>query len=491
MAQAFALLGMAMTSCTDQDYKELDKGSEELKLSASATEVTLEESAHASTAVEFSWTTGTNHGTGNRISYTLELAEAGTAFADPYIAREDVLQSYSWNPTVEQLNGILIDRLGARPGIPFDLEARITATVAGENEPQVATLGMVVTPYQPVTEELFIIGSATPNGWSADNSQVMTRTDNGIFTWTGNLTEGEFKFIIKKGEFVPAYCNNGEGGLVYRATLDDPDLNFEFKQSGTFRIDVNLLTLTMTITESQGEAPEFTEMYLVGNMTDWNFVAMEQDPLDPFIFKLGYYFDRGGEFKFGTASGSWENMFKATFANAPYTSQEMDFVNGFDPDNKWFLNDDEINRTYRIAVDQRPGQQRMLMTPFEPYGEMYLVGSATPNGWDLGNATPMTQDAANPNVFTWTGHLGEGELKFSCDRKSDWNGAWFLAPVNNAEPTGEPQTAIFIDKSDDWYSKMYTQISVGDTDLKWNIKEAGNYTITLDQLHDKVTITRQ
>ena len=140
---------------------------------------------------------------------------------------------------------------------------------------------------------------------------------------------------------------------------------------------------------------------------------MSQDPLDPFLFRLGVFFTKGGEFKFGTADGSWENMYKAAHANAPYTDPEVEFIKGFDPDNKWVLNAAETNLAYKICLDIRPGAERMLMTLFTPYTEMYMVGDATPNGWDLGNATPMTQDASDPNIFTWSGHLNAGEMKFS------------------------------------------------------------------------------
>jgi len=72
----FALLGCAaLSACVDDDYMELDKGQNELVLTASKTEVVLNEQAHADDALELSWTTGTNYGTGNKISYTLELAD--------------------------------------------------------------------------------------------------------------------------------------------------------------------------------------------------------------------------------------------------------------------------------------------------------------------------------------------------------------------------------------------------------------------------------
>ena len=124
---------------------------------------------------------------------------------------------------------------------------------------------------------------------------------------------------------------------------------------------------------------------------------------------------------------------------------------------------------------------------------MYMVGSAAPNGWDLSNATALT--LVDDSLFTWTGTLNAGELKFSCDKQADWNGAWFMPAVADQVPTGQPEQLLFIDKNEESLTRyQYAQsenVNVSDIDLKWIIEEAGTYTITLDQLHDRVTIIKQ
>lgn len=487
LAAAAAFL---LPSCSDNDYTELDKGSAELALSASKASVVLDEKDHATEALALSWTTGTNHGTGNRISYTLELAEAGTGFAAPCIIKDAQQQVYDWKPSVAELNEIALNRFGTEPGQTITLDARVTAVVTGLDDVQTAETSFSITPYEPVSETLFLIGDATPNGWSADNATVMNRSDNGVFTWTGNLTPGSFKFITTLGQFLPSYNNNGDGQLVYRTSDDQPDLQFSVTEAHCYKIDVNLLDLTVSCRQTEGVTPPYDHLYFVGNETDWGFRPMSQDPLDPFLFRIGVFFTKGGEFKFGTADGSWENMYKAANANAPYTDPEVEFIKGFDPDNKWVLAQSETNLAYKICLDIRPGAERMLMRLFTPYTEMFMVGDATPNGWDLGNATPMTQNAADPNIFTWSGRLNTGEMKFSPDKQDDWNGAWFMAASEGEAPTGATQKVIFINKSDDTCQEQYNDISVGSVDLKWRITEAGNYTITLNQLLEEVTIVR-
>jgi len=490
LATAALSMMMALTSCSDNDYTELDKGESPLALTASTTNVVLQEKNHALEAIALEWTTGTNLGTGNRISYTLELAEAGTAFANAYVVKDNEQQVYNWNPTVDQLNYILCNDMGIAPGATANLEVRLTANVTDIDAPQVATADFTATTYRPVTETLYLIGDATPNGWSADNATEMTRTDNGIFTWTGNLTAGSFKFITDLGNFLPSYNNNGNGGLVYRTADDQPDEKFEVTEAHCYKVDVDLLNLTVTYTQTEGIEPPYSTIYFVGNETDWGFRPMAQDPIDPFLFRIGVFFTKGGEFKFGTSEGSWENMYKAPRDNASYTDSEVMFVKGFDPDPKWVLQSNETNLAYKICLDTRPSAERMMMHPFTPYTEMYMVGDATPNGWDLGNATAMTPDAADAMVFTWSGYLNAGEIKFSPDKQSDWNGAWFMATAENEAPTGTPQRMLFINKSDNACQEQYKDVAVGGIDLKWRIEQAGNYTITLNQLTEEVTFAR-
>jgi hypothetical protein len=130
---------------------------------------------------------------------------------------------------------------------------------------------------------------------------------------------------------------------------------------------------------------------------------------------------------------------------------------------------------YKIKLDTR--DMKIDIVPFIPFEMIYLVGDATPNGWDIGNATTMTA-TADPYKFTWTGTLNTGELKFTCDKQDDWNGAWFLASEADKTPTGQEE------------QMLYNYPGAG-VDYKWRITEAGTYQIELDQLKETVTIKKQ
>lgn len=488
------LLGCVVAASCTEDLTELNKGHDVLTLTATAQEIVLAETNHADEAVTLNWTTGTNHGTGNRISYTLDIAKAGTDFANPYSV-ELGNGVYSWSRTVEQFNTLLTQDLGIAFGETADFEARVTATVAGyeEAQKQISTVSFKARTYQPASRTLYLIGDATPTGWNADKPTVMELIETGIFEWTGKLSSnGGFKFITTIGNFLPSYNRDAasEGmKLIYRTDDNQPDEKFTVEEDGTYRVTVDLLRLTVAITEVTEGGWRFDEIFFVGNFTSWNFVPMTPDALRPNLFHYGEVFEwkDGGEFKFGTQQG-WDNMFFAAEANAPYTSTGVIYNNS--TDTKWLLRQEECGKAYKISLDITKDNEKMIMKPFTAYENIYLVGDAAPGGWNLGNAVAMQPSGDNPFVFIWTGSLAAGELKLSCDKKSDWMGAWFMPDADGKEPTGELENMVFVDKSDDDFKALYPDVNINDVDMKWKITQAGVYTITVNQLKHTIIIAR-
>lgn len=483
---ALAALMLIMVGCRE-NFTELDKGTKgplalTLKTDAS---LVLDEHNHAKDGLSLEWTTGTNNKTGNAILYTLQMAKAEDAYENGITLLEDAKHIYTYAISVEDFNTIVRDSFKVNVGEATNFKFRVNAHGIGFDN-QLAEVEQTVTAYQPVTSVLYLIGDATPGGWSLEALTPMERSDNGIFTWSGHLGVGNFKMVPEKN-FLPSY-NKGatETTIVYRGSDGDPDEQWTIANAGDYTVKVNLLDLVIEIKEGAVLRPRWNQLFLIGNETDWNFWEMVPDPLDPFLFRLGWNFVKGGEFKFGTESGNWANNLKATSDNAPYTQQSMMYVPGFDPDMKWNLLDTELG-AYKICVDIRDGNERMIMTPFTPYEQLWMIGDATAAGWTLDNAVELTKGEGY--TFTWTGHLDAGELKFTCDRKGDWSGAWFMSNEANKAPTGEEEHILFIDKSSDDCKAQYLETNISDVDLKWKIQEAGNYTITLDQLKETVIIT--
>ena len=88
---------------------------------------------------------------------------------------------------------------------------------------------------------------------------------------------------------------------------------------------------------------------------------------------------------------------------------------------------------------------------------LWLVGSATTGGWDLGNATMILPSDDNPMVFRGTVDLLEGEMKIAVNKYTGYN-----------------QTFYQSDAADK------TKMVFGGADNKWNIAKAGQYDVEAD-----------
>ena len=99
-----------------------------------------------------------------------------------------------------------------------------------------------------------------------------------------------------------------------------------------------------------------------------------------------------------------------------------------------------------------------------------MVGDATPNGWDIANATPMVQNSNNLYQFTYDGILTPGDFKFPVNRNTDWAQDMFMRDPTSADS-----------------SKIYLHHGGASDDVKWHIAKGGWYHITLDLANNTIS----
>ncbi|WP_187263767.1 SusF/SusE family outer membrane protein [Pontibacter beigongshangensis] len=464
------LVSVFASSCEKDIYEEFDMAlNKPLELSTSKEEVVLQEALAASEAIAFSWTSGSNYGTSSGITYKLYLDKQGNNFQDAVMVdmgRSSFEKKYS----MQELNSLLLSQVNLVPGVEAAVEAKVVTKVLGTDYSDSTTTVIRVTPYQPVTTTLFLIGDATPNSWSTDNATPMTLSSAGPgrFTWQGRLNEGEFKFITTLGSFLPSY-NKGasDSQLVLRTSDSEPDEKFRIEQSGVYSISVNLLDHTISITEGAG--PAYSELWIVGDATPkgWdldNADEMTQSDSDPFVFTYLDYLN-AGELKIATAKDWGTPFYRPTVENAPITSTAVQLSAG-EPDNKWRIAQAGV---YKITLNL----QTMTIV-FAPV-DVYMIGDAGPNGWDIAVPEPMSKSGS---VYTYTGPLQAGEFKFSLF-KGDWcDGLWINAAAENQPITN----TNFVFRS-----------GCEGADNKWRVTgaTAGNYIVSVDLAAKSVSIVRQ
>lgn len=100
---------------------------------------------------------------------------------------------------------------------------------------------------------------------------------------------------------------------------------------------------------------------------------------------------------------------------------------------------------------------------------LYLVGDATPGGWDRNYASIMFADGTNSSRFTWEGRLKIGEFKMLTTTTS-----WLPCYVRD---------------STDVNRMVYRKTEKAYPDFKWNITVPGTYSITADTKALTISVT--
>ena len=445
------------------------------KLTASDTTMQLQESDYNNTAVAFTWSPGSNHGTDAAIDYALQFDTAAAAsFAAP-ISVPLGRAVYDSVFTVSQLESFVTDSLKIAPGTHGVVHVRLqSATSAAGVKPDYSNVvTLTITPYQPVSTTLYLIGSAAPNGWDASKATPLTPDPKlpFIFSWQGNLVPGQFKFITTLGQFLPSY-NHGAADtlLFYRTDNAQPDSLFTVVDPGPYTMTVNLVAGTISVAKLPG--PPYDSLWIVGDATPkgWNLdsaAMMRHDPNDPFIFEYNEVLNVG-ELKIATAK-NWNAPFYRPTVNHPPLSDTTVQLSAGSPDNKWYI---ATAGAYKIRLNLRDSSIHIV--PFTPYTTLWIVGDATPNGWNINSPNPMTPDPSNPYVFTYNGPLNVGEFKFPV-ATGDWGTDYFMPYTNHPALT----------------DTLMQFVPGGQPDNKWQISTAGNYLITINQLYETISIQKQ
>ena len=297
-------------------------------------------------ALELAWTSGTNHGTGSAIAYTVEMDTVGGQFAGGLhweIGR-------TANRTLVLSHAHLADTLALiYPEMEEDrftlFECRVRAKIllSGEeliSEPVRVRIAWNTT----MLTALYLIGDATPNGWDLGRATSMLIDMNRFssFSWTGQLHKGEIKLLTTHEDWFPCYVRDttDEQRMVYRPTEETyPDFKWYIAKTGNYRIEADIDSLTMHITYLGGEA--YSHIYMIGDATpggwSWDQLTELQHP-EPNVFTYEGTLS-AGEIKFPTEIKSdWtgEMIYAPTPNCEPSANGTFEIRAGGD-DNKWVI----------------------------------------------------------------------------------------------------------------------------------------------------------
>lgn len=345
------------------------------------------------------------------------------------------------------------------------------------------------------TSTLYMVGDATPNGWSIDAPTALEASEEDplVFTWEGTLNAGEMKLCLTSGSwdapFIRPMSNGDEigkaeiSGAEFQMHAGDPDEKWKVTDAGVYHLTFDLRNWTMSSTWLRGQdAPEIKPietdvLYIVGDATPagWNIdapVALEK--------KSAYIFEfdgplMAGEFKACISTGDWGVEFIRPLSDGckidKSGAESDDFVFVANPDHKWRVADVGI---YHLTFDLEKYTITAIFkeelandkNPIES-ATLYMIGDATPGGWSMDDATAYTVSDDNKYIFSWEGELVEGSMK-ACLQPDGTFSCPFLRPSVDGCRIGESGVA----SSD----LIYTT----DPDNKWKVEKEGRYKLTFN-----------
>ena len=192
-----------------------------------------------------------------------------------------------------------------------------------------------------------------------------------------------------------------------------------------------------------------------------NSIVMMNDAEHPDVFTATVNLKAESEFKFLTETWWGALEYRAGDSKVTLSDGVVSALVSSDDnskDNKFVVSetanyDIVCDLTAETIVVKKAGYQT---SPLK-HTALWMVGSATPGEWSIGEGTMLVPTVDNPTVFKATVNLVEGEMKIA---------------VNNQ--TGFGQTFYLRDTTDD------TKMVFGGDDNKWNIAKAGQYDVEAD-----------
>lgn len=342
---------------------------------------------------------------------------------------------------------------------------------------------------------LYVIGDATPAQWNSDDVIRMVTVEDGVYEYTGNLTEGRMRFVTTY-DFAPGYgpamastvvgdnlnetyleLTTGSHELEFRSDYTAPDKSFKVTAAGRYQFRVDLTGETPVVEVSDAAdlpdqwATHSEAVYAVGSATNagWaieNSIALHETAFDSGIYQGSLYLntaDEGAELKFMVMQ-KWNNrMYVAAVSGTSVDAvgeYDLKYTTSGDEDWKFIVN---IEGLYDVTVDTK----NLKMTISEPQvsfpEQLWLVGPAV-GGWEFDNNKVLV-NSGEEGVYSWTGDLVQGELKFFA---GDNFGAVAYGAESNMTPLQEGVLNVIMLSND--------------VDNKFNVlsTQEGNYTLVLN-----------
>ena len=237
-----AFVGVLAVSCNADDVEDrpvIEAATAPVLLTPKSDfSIVLQNANATNAATTFVWDDAQYNGTTTVVTYSVEIAKAGTNFASPSVVATTTDKFKSF--TVGELNSACLNA-GFAPFKESKIDVRVKSSVGSAGSlAQVSNFYTITaTPY-PAWPNWGIIGSATPGGWDNDTNldyDLSTKK----YTYAGPLVVGEIKFRLDDS-WTTNYGDDGND-----LTLDAGGANIPIAVAGNYTIVIDFSAKTYTI----------------------------------------------------------------------------------------------------------------------------------------------------------------------------------------------------------------------------------------------------
>lgn len=270
---------------------------------------------------------------------------------------------------------------------------------------------------------------------------------------------------------VPVRLKVSDVSGVWAATPDTLGclpVALEYTTDGDY-ITFNIPSLkywTMVVVEQGARRPMVVGEAVWGNWSTENSCVMVPVEGKSGVYQYTGYFEADKEFKFLTKN-DWGDEYRNANASTPYVDSIAKIRYGGGDDNKFKVRE---SANYTATIDLNNMTLTMEKAAYQDnqilHNVLYLIGDATPAGWNLIDAVEMKQDSQNPFLFTTNVYLtSTGDFKIAVNNHASWGQRFY-----------HPESGDLGKITDD-----------GTDDRKWTVSKNGYYSVSVDLLAQTIT----
>lgn len=344
----FILLSLclfSLNSCKEEgDVKiTLDTVEDGMHLTVNEPKMDLSQDKMEETALKFTWGDAQARKNNGTVTYAFRLGLPGFTSATDTIRIPAGVKEYSISHY--DLNMLIYSKLGQAYGSTSQLEAEIIAYSEGDFyvKPEISTVKFLVTTFKVAPVNLYLVGTANPNGAETAKGIKLTEIIEGRnignkYQWEGVLQEGTFKFVNSTVED--------------KGTWTKGDSETKIVANGNAEFTVNKPGLySIILDKSTGEIIHgykgFNHVWGVGSGIGiaWSMPSSAEftwDAHTPNIFTLECNTQANQDFKlpYNDQGAGWGCPFlRPVNGNASIwdDNRVQATPGGFNPDNKWLI----------------------------------------------------------------------------------------------------------------------------------------------------------